>query len=317
MSPAASEPARTVVDIDGTELSLSNLGKVLYPEVGFTKGEVIDYYHRIAPVMVPHLSGRPITLKRYPNGVEGSFFFEKNCPSHRPDWVTTIDIETSGRRSGRNRTEIVHYCTIESAAHLVWTANLAALELHPGLQVQPDLGCPTWVVFDLDPGPGTDELACARVALLIRDLLDHLGLVSVIKTSGSKGLQQYVPLNTEGVTFQETSEFALAIGQMLERSDPSLVTTNMGKEHRPGRVFVDWSQNSFTKTTIAVYSLRARPRPTVSTPLSWDEVEAAIEGGDPTVLRFDATDVLDRVDAHGDLFARLLDTEQALPTPAS
>jgi bifunctional non-homologous end joining protein LigD len=242
--------------------------------------------------------------------VEGQFFFEKNCPSHRPDWVRCIDIESSGRRSGRNRPETVHYCVLDSAAHLVWTANLAALELHPGLQVAPDLGCPTWVVFDLDPGPGTDELTCAHVAVMIREVLDHLDLVSVVKTSGSKGLQLYVPLNTEGATFEATSEFALAVGRMLEAEHPDLVTTNMGKGHRPGRVFIDWSQNSFTKTTIAVYSLRARPRPTVSTPLSWDEVAGATDAAE---LRFDAGEVLRRVAASGDLFAPLLTVAQELP----
>jgi bifunctional non-homologous end joining protein LigD len=312
MSPGA--PPRTVVEVDGHELSLSNLDKVLYPEVGFTKAEVIDYYRRIAPVMVPHLAGRPITLKRYPNGVDAPFFFEKNCPSHHPEWVRTVDIESTGRRSGRNRTELIHYCLIESTAHLVWTANLAALELHPGLQTADDLGRPTWVVFDLDPGPGTDETTCGRVALMIRQILEHLGLESAVKTSGSKGLQLYVPLNTRGVGFDDTRDFALALGQMLEREDPALVTTNMAKEQRPGRIFVDWSQNTFTKTTIAVYSLRARPRPTVSTPLAWGEVEAAVEQERPELLRFDAGQVLRRVDEGGDLFEALLGTKQKLPS---
>jgi len=314
MTPAGAGPAdRTLVEVDGRELSLSNLDKVLYPSVGFTKAEVIDYYRRIAPVMVPHLAGRPITLKRYPNGVEDAFFFEKNCPSHHPDWVRTLDIESSGRRAGRNRPEIVHYCLLESPAHLVWTANLAALELHPGLQTEADVGRPTWVVFDLDPGAPADEVTCGEVALLLRELLDHLGLVSMVKTSGSKGLQLYVPLNTPGVTFRDTSDFALALGGLLERERPELVTTNMAKEQRPGRVFVDWSQNSFTKTTIAVYSLRARPRPTVSTPVSWEELAAAVSTGDASSLRFEAGEVLARVAGGGDLFAGLLTTEQQLP----
>jgi bifunctional non-homologous end joining protein LigD len=311
MSPGSE--ARTVVEIDGHELSLSNLDKVMYPETGFTKAEVIDYYRRIAPVMAPHLAGRPITLKRYPNGVDGQSFFEKNCPSHRPPWVDTIPIETTGRRSGRNRQETVQYCQIDSAAHLVWTANLAAIELHPGLQTRPELGRPTSVVFDLDPGPGSDEVTCGRVGQLIREVLDHLQLVSLIKTSGSKGLQLYVPLNSPGVTFDDTRDFALALGQLLEREHPQLVTTNMGKEHRPDRVFVDWSQNSFTKTTVAVYSLRARPRPTVSTPLRWDEVDEAVEAGAASRLRFEAAAVLARVEADGDLFAALLSTSQQLP----
>jgi len=314
MSAGSDSAARTAVEIDGHELSLSNLDKVMYPEVGFTKAEVIDYYRRIAPVMVPHLAGRPITLKRYPNGVDGQYFFEKNCPSHRPPWVRTVDIESTGRRSGRNRTELIHYCLIESSAHLVWTANLAALELHPGLQTAPDLGRPTWVVFDLDPGPGTDETTCARVAMLIREVLDDLGLTSAVKTSGSKGLQLYVPLNRSGVTFDDTRDFALALGQLLERSHPELVTTNMAKEQRPNRIFVDWSQNTFTKTTVAVYSLRARPRPTASTPVSWNELEAAVKKEDPTMLRFEAGQVLERVERDGDLLAELLTTEQKLPS---
>ena len=311
MSPAGS---RTAVEIEGRELSLSNLDKVLYPEVGFTKAEVIDYYRRIAPVMVPHLTGRPITLKRYPDGVEGQFFFEKNCPSHRPPWFRTVEIESYGRRSGRNRPERIGYCLIESAAHLVWTANMAALELHPGLQTDDDLGRPTLVVFDLDPGAPADELTCATVALHIRALLHDLGLESAVKTSGSKGLQLYVPLNTPEVGFDDTRDFALAIGQVLERNHPDLVTTNMGKEHRPGRVFVDWSQNTFSKTTIAVYSLRARPRPMVSTPLAWDEVEQAVDDGDVERLRFDATEVLARVAAGGDRFEVVLSARQRLPT---
>jgi len=304
---------RTLVEVDGRELSLSNLDKVMYPEVGFTKAEVIDYYRRIAPVMVPHLEGRPITLVRFPDGVEGQHFFEKNCPSHRPPWFRTVDIESTGRRSGRNRTELIHYCLIESGAHLVWTANMAALELHPGLQTEEDLGRPTYVVFDLDPGAPADEVTCAEVAVMIRSTLEDLDLQSWVKTSGSKGLQLYVPLNRDGVTFDDTRDFALALGQLLERTHPDLVTTNMAKEHRPGKVFVDWSQNTFSKTTVAVYSMRARARPTVSTPLEWGEVEAAIEAGDASSLRFDAHQVLERVEQRGDLFEPVRTVSQRLP----
>ena len=316
MTPAGDAASRTTVDVEGHQLSLSNLSKVMYPSVGFTKAEVIDYYRRIAPVMVPHLDGRPITLKRYPDGVDGQSFFEKNCPKHRPPWFRTVEIESSGRRSGRNRTELIGYCLIESAAHLVWTANMAALELHPGLQTADDLGRPTWVVFDLDPGAPADEVTCATVAQLIRSTLEALDLASWVKTSGSKGLQLYVPLNTPGVGFDDTRDFALAVGQVLERAHPDLVTTNMGKEHRPGRVFVDWSQNTFSKTTIAVYSLRARPHPTVSTPLAWEEIDAAVDRGDAAALRFDAAQVLQRVAEHGDRFGPLLTTTQRLPTLA-
>ncbi|MHB8662195.1 MAG: non-homologous end-joining DNA ligase [Acidimicrobiales bacterium] len=300
---------RTLVEVDGHQLSLSNLDKLMYPAAGFTKADVIDYYRRIAPVMVPHLSGRPVTLVRFPNGVDGPSFFEKNCPSHRPDWISTVDILTSGRRSGRNREELIGYCLLDSTAHLVWTANLAALELHPGLQTNADLGRPTCVVFDLDPGLPADVLTCARVAVMIRELLDHLGLQAVVKTSGSKGLQLYVPLNTD-VDFEQTKQFALAFGQLLERDHPKLVTTNMAKDQRTGRVFVDWSQNTFSKTTVAVYSLRARDRPTVSTPVSWDEIEAADA---PEALRFEASDVVARVQTRGDLFEPLLSLEQELP----
>ena len=310
---SSSSKGRTAVEIDGRELTVSNLGKVLYPAAAFTKAEVIDYYRRIASVMLPHLAGRPITFKRYPDGVDGQSFFEKNCPSHRPDWVRTVEIMSSGRRSGRAQPELIRYCLIDSAAALVWTANLAALELHPGLQRDSDLDCPTWVVFDLDPGAPADVITCARVACLVREVLDHLGLVSAVKTSGSKGLQMYVPLNTPHVGFDDTRDFALAVGQLLERASPDLVTTNMGKEHRPGKVFVDWSQNTFSKTTVAVYSMRARERPTVSTPVSWDEIDSAIAGGDPEALRFEAPAVLNRVAESGDLLASLLTTQQELP----
>ncbi|GAC1381135.1 MAG: hypothetical protein NVSMB4_09770 [Acidimicrobiales bacterium] len=286
----------------------------MYPDAGFTKAEVIDSYRRIAPGMVPHLAGRPITFKRYPNGVEGPSFFEKNCPSHRPEWVRTVQVSSSGRRSGRDRSELIRYCLIESAAHLVWTANLAALELHPGLQTDADLTRPTWVVFDLDPGAPADVLTCAEVAQHLRDVLDHLGLVSGVKTSGSKGLQVYVPLNTDGVGFDDARDFALALGQLLERTHPQLVTTTMAKDQRPGKIFIDWSQNTFSKTTIAVYSMRARERPTVSTPLTWQELDAAVAAGNRAALRFEAPDVLRRVETHGDLFSPLLTVRQVLPT---
>ena len=303
------EEDRTLVDVDGQTLSLSNLGKLMYPVAGFTKADVIDYYRRIASVMVPHLAGRPITLVRFPNGVDGPSFFEKNCPSHRPPWVETVDIMTSGRRSGRNKEELIHFCLLESPAHLVWTANLAALELHPGLQTKSDLGRPTCVVFDLDPGAPADVVTCAEVALMIREVLEHLGVEAVVKTSGSKGLQLYVPLNT-AVDFDQTRDFALALGQILEREHPKLVTTNMAKDQRTGKVFVDWSQNTFSKTTVAVYSLRARERPTASTPVSWHEIEGAEHLDD---LRFEASEVVERVEEHGDLFSPMLTLTQQLP----
>jgi bifunctional non-homologous end joining protein LigD len=288
------------IEVEGRELSLSNLGKVLYPATGFTKAEVIDYYTRVGPVMVPHLAGRPITLVRFPNGVGGQSFFEKNCPSHRPDWVETIRLGDIG------------YCLLDSVAHLVWTANLAALELHPSLASAPDLGCPRSVVFDLDPGPPANVLDCARVAVWVRELLDHLGLATWVKTSGSKGLQVYVPLNTPA-TFDQSRAFALAVGQLLERDHPDHVLTNMKPALRTGKVFVDWSQNVASKTTVSVYSLRARERPTVSAPVSWDEVSDGLDGGAAEALRYEAVDVLDRVANGGDLFAPLLTVAQELP----
>jgi bifunctional non-homologous end joining protein LigD len=294
------------VDVGGRHLSLSNLDKVLYPAAGFTKGEVIDYYARIAPVMVPHLAGRCITFKRYPNGVDGSFFFEKRCPQHRPDWVP-VAIGPGDRKGG------VSYCVLEEPAALIWAANLAALELHGPMARAEDLDTPTMVVFDLDPGAPAGIPECARVALAIRDVLDAVGLDAWVKTSGSKGLQLHVPLNTP-CTHEQASAFALAVGQLLERDRPGEVLTSMAKVERPGKVFVDWSQNNRHKTTVAVYSLRARPRPTVATPVTWDEVTAAATND--AELRFEAVDVLARIDERGDLFAPVLTLQQSLPQEA-
>jgi bifunctional non-homologous end joining protein LigD len=300
------------VVVDDRTLSLSNLDKVMYPATGFTKGQVIDYYARIAPVMLPHLKGRPITLKRYPNGVGGQFFYEKNCPSHRPDWMRTLTIPAKGWNSKAPKGTTIDYCLLDEPAALVWTAQMAALELHPGLAAKGDLGRPSWVVFDLDPGPPADVVDCARVALWIRDLFEQLGLESVVKTSGSKGLQLYLPLHTE-TTFQDTAAFAQAVAQLLEKREPKKVVSVQTKELRKNKVLVDWYQNADFKTTVAVYSLRARERPTVSTPLTWGEVEAALDAGDASRLVFEASDVLDRVERHGDLFAPLLEVEQDLP----
>jgi bifunctional non-homologous end joining protein LigD len=291
---------RSEVSIDGRVLSLSNLDKVMYPATGFTKGQVVDYYARIAPVMVPHLAGRPITLKRYPDGVEGPHFFEKNCPSHRPQWVPTFPVELErGKKT-------VGFCLLQEAAALVWTANLAAIELHPGLALVENWQRPTVMVFDLDPGPPAGLTACAEVAVMLRDALASLGLQSFLKTSGNKGMQLYVPLNA-ATDYEQTRGFSLALAQVLERQHPKLVVTNMNKELRPGKVFIDWSQNSSFKTTIAVYALRARERPTVSTPVKWEEID------DPESLRFETADVLARVDKYGDLFEPVLSLSQELP----
>ena len=296
----------TLVDIEGRRLKLSNLDKVLYPAVGFTKGQVIDYYSRVAPTLLPHLSGRPLTLKRYPNGVDDKFFYEKRCPSHRPEWMKTMSVWSS-----RNQGE-VPYCLVDELASVVWVANMASLELHTSLSRDP-IDRPTAVVFDLDPGPGTGVAECARVALRLREVLGELGLESWVKTSGSKGLQAYVPLGTE-VTYEGpggTKSFAKALAELLEKEQPKAVVSQMAKALRPGKVFIDWSQNDEHKTTVCVYSLRAKDRPTVSTPVAWEEVDAAAHGRDTLV--FEAADVLDRIARHGDLFAPVEAVKQELP----
>jgi bifunctional non-homologous end joining protein LigD len=295
----------TVVEVEGRTLKLSNLDKVLYPDVGFTKGQVIDYYTRIAPVLLPHLAGRPLTLKRYPNGVEAGYFYEKQCPSHRPPWVQTAPVW-----SGHNQ-RTIDFCLVNDLPTLVWVANLASLELHTALHRAPELERPDSVVFDLDPGEPAGLAECAQVALWLREALDHLSLTSVVKSSGSKGLQLYVPLNTHA-TYDETKAFSLALAQILERAHPKAVVSNMAKDLRKGKVLIDWSQNDEHKTTVSLYSLRARPLPTVSAPLHWDEVEAIQAGGGPGGA-VDAPTALERVAHDGDLFAPLLTLEQRLP----
>jgi bifunctional non-homologous end joining protein LigD len=297
----------TVVEVEGRTLKLSNLDKVLYPEVGFTKGQVIDYYTRIAPVLLPHLRDQPLTLKRYPNGVDAGYFYEKQCPSHRPPWVETAPVW-----SGHNQ-RTIDFCLVNDLPTLVWVANLASLELHTALHRAPQLDRPDSVVFDLDPGEPAGLVECAQVALWLREALDHLGLTSVVKSSGSKGLQLYVPLNT-AVTYDQTKAFSLALAQILERAHPRAVVSNMAKELRKGKVLIDWSQNDEHKTTVSVYSLRARPQPTVSAPLHWEEVEAIQVGSGDRREAIDAGTALRRVESDGDLFAPLLTVEQQLPS---
>ncbi len=297
---------RTIA-IGNRRLRVSNPDKVLYPETGFTKGDVIDYYRAVSGVMLPHLRGRPVTLKRYPDGVEGEHFFEKSCPEHRPPWLHTVTV-----RRKRDDTDM-HYCLLDNVSSLVWAANLAALELHVGMAAAPALERPRALVFDLDPGPGCDVLDCADVALRLRDRLADLGLEAVAKTSGSKGLHLFVPLNTRGATFDASKELAHRLASSLESEDPDRVTATMSRSERAGKVFIDWSQNTEHKTTVCAYSLRARRRPTVSTPVSWDEVEGARRAGDPERLSFTAADVLRRVDGHGDLFAAAARKRQRLP----
>jgi bifunctional non-homologous end joining protein LigD len=300
---------RVEVDIDGHVLSLSNLGKVMYPRAGFTKGQVVDYYTRIAPVLLPHLRGRPLTLKRYPDGVEGEYFYEKQCPRHRPDWVRTAPVH-SRRNGGRT----IHYCLADDLQTLVWLAQIGDLELHTSLALAEDVTRPTILAFDLDPGAPATIVECAQVALDLRDIFDHLGMQAFPKTSGSKGMQVYVPLNVPGVTYEHTKGFARGLAELLERRHPDLVVSDMKKTLRGGKVLVDWSQNDEHKTTVSVYSLRARERPTVSTPLDWDEVEGVVASADADSLAFVADEVLDRVAARGDLFAPVQQLEQPLPT---
>ncbi len=295
-----------VVDIAGKHLKLSNLDKVLYPDAGFTKGQVIDYFVRVAPVLLPHLHGRALTMKRYPNGVSGQYFYEKNCPEHRPEWVKTARVWSSGNNKWMN------YCMAEDLPTLVWAANLADLELHTSLSLSKDVLRPTFLIFDLDPGAPANIVQCCQVGLWVRDIFAQLGLNCFAKTSGSKGMQIYVPLNT-AVTYEQTKAFAHEMARLLERQHPALVVSDMKKVLRTGKVFVDWSQNDDHKTTICVYSLRAKERPTVSTPLKWEEVENCLKKGDAKLLVFESERVLERVKKYGDLFEPVLKLKQKMP----
>ena len=303
-------PRRAVeVEIEGRRLELSNLDKVFYPATGFTKGEVIDYYTRIAPALLPHLRDRPLTLKRYPSGVEGPFFYEKRCPAHRPEWVRTEGVWSSTSQ------DLIRFCVADDLATLVWAVNLADLEMHTALHRVPEVERPTALVFDLDPGAPADAVQCCEVALLLRTLLDRLGLQAYPKTSGSKGVQIYVPLNTP-VDYAATKAFARAVAELLEREHPDLVVSSMKKDVRVGRVLVDWSQNDVHKTTVCVWSLRAKERPTVSTPLRWTEVEAAVRAREASRLAIEAPAALARFAKDRDLFAPVLTLEQRLPALA-
>ena len=299
-------PTPTIVEVTGRSLSLTNLDKVLYPATGFTKGQVVDYAARIAPVLIPHLAGRPLTMKRYPGGVNEEYFFEKNAPKHRPDWVQTTPVWSEGN----NRT--MHYIMGNDLPTLVWMANLASIELHPSLSLGSDISTPTMIVFDLDPGPPANIVQCCQVGLWVREIFEHFGLQSFAKTSGSKGLQIYIPLNTK-TSYDETKPFAHAIARLLEQQHPDLVVSDMKKAVRTNKIFVDWSQNDQHKTTISVYSLRARERPTVSTPVRWEEVEQALKKKDADLLVFEAKDVLARVEKMGDLFEPVQKLKQKLP----
>jgi bifunctional non-homologous end joining protein LigD len=294
------------VEVAGRQLRLTNLDKVMYPKTGFTKRDLIDYYVRIAPVLLPHLHNRPLTLKRYPDGVEGQYFYEKQCPSHRPGWVETTSVWS------RHNKRSIDFCLANDVPTMVWLANLADIELHTSLALAEDVNRPTMMVFDLDPGPPADIVACCKVGLMLREMFEQLGLQSFAKTSGSKGLQVYVPLNVP-TTYDDTKPFARAIAELLEKQHPKQVVSRMTKSLRGGKVFIDWSQNDEHKTTANVYSLRAKERPTVSTPVTWDEVAAGSKRGGAKRMTFEHTDVLDRVERDGDLFAPVLTLQQSLP----
>ena len=294
------------VTIKGKRLTLSNLDKIFYPKAAFTKAQVIDFYLRIAPVLLPHLRDRPLTLKRYPNGVEGEFFYEKNCPSHRPPWVKTAPVW-----SDQNQ-RVMQFCLIQDVATLAWATNLADLEMHVPLHRAKTLERPDSVVFDLDPGAPANLVQCCEVGLILQDMFARLGLQTFAKTSGSKGLQLYLPLNAR-MTYEDTKPFARAVADALAAKRPDLVVSNMKKSLRGGKVLVDWSQNDPHKTTVCVYSLRARERPTVSMPVTWEEVEECLREKDPGRLAFETDAALRRAEQKGDLFEPLLSLKQKLP----
>ncbi|MGH7903873.1 MAG: non-homologous end-joining DNA ligase [Candidatus Dormibacteraceae bacterium] len=303
---SAARAAEVEVAVERRMLKLTNLEKVLYQGAGFTKAQLIDYYTRIWPVLSAHLRNRPLTLKRYPNGVDSEFFYEKNCPRHRPGWVKTAPIWSEGNQ------RVMDYCMVQDLPTMVWLANLATLELHTSLSLAKDPAKPTALVFDLDPGPPATIVECCRVGLWLRDLFAAHHLRSFAKTSGSKGLQLYVPLNTQ-VSYERTKSVSHELAAQLEREHPEHIVSRQLKSLREGKVLIDWSQNDPHKTTVSVYSLRARPRPTVSTPVSWDEVEDALARADPELLVFDWEEVLERVGRLGDLFAAVAKLRQRLP----
>jgi bifunctional non-homologous end joining protein LigD len=295
------------VNIDGRELSLTHLDKVFYPETGFAKGQVIDYYARIAPALLPHLKDRPVTLKRYPDGVEGKFFYEKRAPSHRPAWLKTAEVPSKTDPGGK-----INYCLINDFPSLIWAANLGNLELHTFLATKQSLQRPTQIVFDLDPGPPADVRDCAEIALRIKELLARIKLTCLIKSTGSKGLQVHIPLNTP-TSFEATKSFARALAITMQQAYPDRIVHDMKKNLREGKVLIDWSQNDPSKTTVNVYSLRARARPFAAAPLLWDEVSRYVRKGDSECFFLEAEEVLARVKKDGDLFANLLRLRQKLP----
>jgi bifunctional non-homologous end joining protein LigD len=295
----------TELDIAGRRLQIRNLDRVVFPRTGTTKAELLDYYVRVGDVMLPHLRDRLLHMHRYPEGVEGPRFWQKQCPEHRPPWVSTTPVYSRDKRAN------IDYCVIEDLAGLLWAVNVGSIELHTSLHTRDDLHRPTALAFDLDPGEGVDVVGCAEVALWLRDLLAGIGLCAVAKTSGSKGLQVYVPLNT-GVTYAQTKAAARAIAETIETCHPDRVVSRMARALRPGKVLIDWGQNTEHKSMVCAYSVRAKERPTVSTPVTWDEVQDAVAAQDASLLVFELGDVLGRVADRGDLFAPVLTTEQRL-----
>ncbi len=297
------------LEIDGRKVSVTNPDKPMFPS-GFTKGQVIEYYIHISDYLLPHIRKHPITLKRYPNGTTAPHFYEKDAPRFTPGWVETFAVPR------RNGGEDIHYVLLNDLSSLVWAANLANLEIHPFLAAEPEIERPLWVAFDLDPGPGTDVLTCVEVAFLLKKKLEAKGLESFAKVSGSKGMQVYAPLHTK-VTYEVTQPFARGLAEELEREHGDLVVSGMAKELRQKRVFIDWSQNSDFKTTVAVYSLRAkRERPYVSMPFTWTELRSAAKKGNAEVLSVEPEEAMRRVKKTGDLFAKVLELKQRLPAPA-
>jgi bifunctional non-homologous end joining protein LigD len=298
--------SRKVVEIDGRRLSLSNLEKDLYPSYGFTKAHILEYYRRIAKFMLPHLKDRALTLKRYPEGVEKDFFFEKRCPSHRPAWLETAEV-------GRDDEERMTVCLVNDLETLIWVENLASIELHVPLARAGSPETADSMVFDLDPGDQANILDCAKVAMILRDLLLELGLASYLKTSGKKGLHVYVPLNRKETTFEHTKKFSKAVAIIMQKNYPDLVTSKMAKEFRKAKVFINWSQNDSSKTMVCVYSLRAREKPVVSFPLGWEELENSAGQGDPEKLHVVHSEAVSRAEKQGDLFREVLVKKQKLP----
>jgi bifunctional non-homologous end joining protein LigD len=294
------------LDVDGRRLAIRNLNRVIFPRTGTTKAELLDYYVRVADAMLPHLRDRLLHMHRYPEGVEGPRFWQKACPEHRPDWVPTAPVWSADKQAH------IHYCVVNELATLLWAVNLGSIELHTSLHLGDDLHRPTVMAFDLDPGDGVRLQECCEVALRVRDVFGALELRSFAKTSGSKGLQVYVPLNI-GVAYEQTKPFSRAVAELLEAETLDAVVSRMARALRPGKVLVDWSQNTEHKSMVCAYSVRAKARPTVSTPVTWDEVEEVAGSGDPTGLVFEMGDVLERLAAHGDLFEPVLTLRQELP----